>query len=92
LDSYATQLNLFWGKGVYFLTEIFLTALVAIDRLAVTPQTLYLRMLGKGPVQKQAIKEFLTLFPQTEAIGQYVLELLTKYRIYLEKQDKLTED
>jgi len=92
LDNYGTQPNLFWGKGIYFLHEPFLTALVAIDRLPITPQTLYLRMLGKGSTQQQAIKEFLTRFPQTESLGQYVLELLTKYRIYLETQDKLTED
>jgi hypothetical protein len=92
LDSYATQLNLFWGKGIYFLQEPFLSAIVAIDRLPTTPQTLYLRMLGKGPTQQQAIQEFLTLFPKTKSLGQYVLDLLTKYRIYLETQDKLTED
>ncbi|MDM8557395.1 hypothetical protein [Candidatus Parabeggiatoa sp. HSG14] len=92
LDNYRTQPNLFWGKGIYFLPEPLKTAIVAIDRLPITPQTLYLRMLGKGTTQQQAIKEFLTLFPQTNPIGQYVLELLTKYRIYLETKDKLTED
>lgn len=92
LDSYRTQPDLLWGKGIYFLPDPLLTAIVAINHLPTTPQTLYLRMLGKGAIQQQAIKEFLTLFPQTKPLGQYVLELLTKYRIYLETQDKLTED
>jgi hypothetical protein len=92
LNSYATQPDLLWGKGVYFLKEPFLTAIVAIDRLPTTPQTLYLRMLGKGATQQQAIEEFFTLFPQTEPLGKYVLELLAKYRIQLEALPQLTEE
>ena len=90
LNSYATQPDLLWGKGVYFLQEPFLTAIVAIDRLPTTPQTLYLRMLGKGSTQQRAIEEFFTLFPQTEPLGKYVLELLAKYRIQLETLEQLT--
>jgi hypothetical protein len=92
LNSYATQQDLLWGTGVYFLQEPFLTAIVAIDRLPITPQTLYLRMLGKGSTQQQAIEEFFTLFPQTELLGKYVLELLAKYRIQLETLPQLTEE
>ena len=40
LNSYRTQPDLLWGKGVYFLPEPLLTAIVAIDRLPITPQTL----------------------------------------------------
>jgi hypothetical protein len=92
LNSYRTQQDLLWGKGVYFLPEPLLTAIVAIDRLPITPQTLYLRMLGKGSTQQQAIKEFFTLFPQTDPLGQYVLELLAKYRIHLGTLDQLTQE
>jgi hypothetical protein len=49
-------------------------------------------MLGKSALQQQAIKEFLILFPQTAPLGQYVLKLLTKYRIHLETQDNLNEE
>ena len=92
LNSYAVQPDLLWGKGVYFLAEPLLTAIVAIDCLPITPQTLYLRMLGKGATQQQAIEEFLTLFPQTEPLGKYVLELLAKYRIQLETLEQLTKE
>jgi hypothetical protein len=91
LNSYRTQQDLLWGKGVYFLQEPLLTAIVAIDRLPITPQTLYLRMLGKGSTQQQAIEEFFSLFPQTDPLGQDVLELLSKYRIYLGALDQLTQ-
>jgi len=52
----------------------------------------YLRMLGKGSTQQQAIKEFFTLFPQTDPLGQYVLELLAKYRIHLGTLDQFTQE
>jgi hypothetical protein len=95
LDGFAAKPNLVvWGEGVYLLPESLNTGIVAINRLPSTPDTLYLRMLGDGEVQQQAIEEFLALFPQTDPLRQSVLDLLLKYRIYLgdkEKQTELTE-
>lgn len=45
-----------WGKGIYFLGESVKTAIVVIHQLPRIPETLWLRLLGKGNVQKQAIK------------------------------------
>jgi hypothetical protein len=84
-----------WCKGVYSLAKGLNTGIVAINRLPSTPDTLYLRMLGAGKVQQQAIEEFLALFPQTDPLRQSVLDLLLKYRIYLgekEKQTTLSEE
>ena len=84
-----------WCEGIYCLPKALNTGIVAINRLPQTKDTLYLRMLGKGKVRQQAIKEFLALFPQTEPLRQSVLDLLLKYRIYLgekEKQTALSED
>ncbi len=53
-----------WGKGVYFLGESAKTAIVVIHQLPRIPETLWLRLLGKGNVQKQAIKELETLPPE----------------------------
>ncbi len=52
-----------WGKGVYFLGESTKTAIVVIHQLPRIPETLWLRLLGKGNVQKQAINELQTLSP-----------------------------
>ena len=52
-----------WLPGVYFLGEILKIGIVVIHQLPRTPETLWLRMLGKGNVQKQAINEIGTLPP-----------------------------
>ncbi|MFB2935899.1 hypothetical protein ACE1B6_11655 [Aerosakkonemataceae cyanobacterium BLCC-F154] len=46
-----------WPSGVYFLGESLKTGIVAIDQLPPTEETLWLRLLGKDNVQKQAINE-----------------------------------
>ncbi|MGB3655763.1 MAG: hypothetical protein WBA41_31755 [Rivularia sp. (in: cyanobacteria)] len=52
-----------WGKGIYFLGESAKTAIVVIHQLPRIPETLWLRLLGKGNVQKQAINELQALPP-----------------------------
>ncbi len=44
-----------WGEGIYFLGEHFQTAIVVIHRLPKTPETLWLRILGRGKVQEEAL-------------------------------------
>ncbi|MEQ8536077.1 MAG: hypothetical protein RIB93_01220 [Coleofasciculus sp. D1-CHI-01] len=50
-----------WFNGLYFLHEAFRTAIVVIHQLPRTPETLWLRLLGKGTVQQQAIEEITAL-------------------------------
>lgn len=52
-----------WLPGVYFLGEYLKTGIVAIHELPCREETLWLRILGKGNVQKQAIKEIGALPP-----------------------------
>lgn len=52
-----------WLPGVYFLGEFLKTGIVAIHELPHREETLWLRILGKGNVQKQAIKEIGALPP-----------------------------
>ncbi len=42
-----------WMQGIYFLGESLRTAIVAIHQLPETPETLWLRILGKGGVQQR---------------------------------------
>ncbi len=44
-----------WGKGIYFLGEYWRTGIVVIHHLPKTPETLWLRILGRGDVQEKAI-------------------------------------
>ncbi len=46
-----------WPKGVSFVADYFHTAMIAIHKLAKTPDTLWLRVLGREKVQQQAIQE-----------------------------------
>jgi hypothetical protein len=55
----VTQPN--WPSGVYFMGDLLKTAIVAIDQLPVVPETLLLRVLGRGETQKQAIEEVIAL-------------------------------
>ena len=50
-----------WMQGIYFLGESLRTAIVAIHQLPETPDTLWLRILGKGGVQQRAISQLSAL-------------------------------
>ena len=67
------------------------TAIVAINQLPPIPETLLIRLLGKGATQKQAIDEIQALAKEN-TLRQYVTGLLYRWRIYLETQTSLTED
>jgi len=80
-----------WGKGVYFLNQWVKSAIVVTDRLPITPKTLWLRILGKGKTQQQAIDEIMAL-PTGDALRSNVLELLSIWHINLETKNRLTTD
>jgi len=61
--------------GVYFMAEYLRTAIVAIHQLPTIPETLWLRIIGRGNVQKQAIDELEALLP-TNPFRKAALELL----------------
>nr|NCS12457.1 Rpn family recombination-promoting nuclease/putative transposase [Microcystis aeruginosa G13-09] len=81
-----------WPEGVYFLPSLYRTAIIAINQLPVTPETLWLRLLGRGKTQNQAVRELLEL-PQGNAFRENVLELLISWRVSMEINNILeTED
>ncbi|WP_287695576.1 Rpn family recombination-promoting nuclease/putative transposase, partial [Microcystis sp. M61BS1] len=68
------------------------TAIIAINQLPVTAETLWLRLLGRGKTQNQAVRELLEL-PQGNAFRENVLELLISWRVSMEVNNILeTED
>ncbi|MBW4598119.1 MAG: DUF4351 domain-containing protein [Calothrix sp. FI2-JRJ7] len=72
-----------WMPGVYFTAEILRTAIVAIHELRSEPETLWLRMLGRDTVQKNAIDEFISL-PDNNPFKQATLECLYNFKQNLE--------
>lgn len=92
LDSFGARLDPDdWLNGVYFLADSLKTAVVAINQLPSTSDTLWLRILGRGETQRQAIAELLAL-PQEQPLRRNVLELLSSWRVSIETQETLTED
>ena len=66
-----------WGQGVYFLGESAKTAIVVIHQLPRIPETLWLRLLGKENVQKQAIHELQALPPENPSRGKAIDAVLS---------------
>ncbi|NEN92074.1 MAG: hypothetical protein F6K48_25485 [Okeania sp. SIO3H1] len=81
-----------WCSGIYFLGEYFRTAIVVIHQLPKTPETLWLRILGRGKVQSQAIDE-LEALPKDNIHRENALLLLADLLSNIEvNPDKDPED
>ncbi|MTJ10176.1 hypothetical protein [Anabaena sp. UHCC 0204] len=92
IESFGGKLDLDnWLPGVFFLPDAFKTAIVAINQLPVTGETLLCRLLGRDKVQEEAVKELLAL-PQENPLRHNILELVFSWRVSLQTQDILTED
>ncbi|HIK10537.1 MAG TPA: hypothetical protein IGS52_09775 [Oscillatoriaceae cyanobacterium M33_DOE_052] len=80
-----------WMSGVYFLGKGLQTAIIVIHQLPATPETLWLRILGTGAVQKQALQELSQLPPDNPA-REIALELLYNLRAILEARQDLAPE
>jgi hypothetical protein len=72
-----------WCPGVHFVPELFKTAIVAIDELPETEETLWLRILGRDETQARAIREVLALPPQHPKRSN-VLRLLASWKVRMD--------
>ncbi|NET62337.1 MAG: hypothetical protein F6K47_41410, partial [Symploca sp. SIO2E6] len=80
-----------WGEGIYFLPEYFRTAIVAIHKLPRTKDTLWIRLLGRGRVQEEAIDEIKAL-PPTNPLRLNALKLLTNLKANLQTTQQLDNE
>ena len=80
-----------WGEGIYFLPYHDRTAIVAIHHLPKTLDTLWLRLFGKGEVQRSAITELLAL-PPTHPYRQETLKHLTILQINFKARQNKTKE
>ena len=80
-----------WGEGIYFLPYHDRTAIVAIHHLPKTLDTLWLRLFGKGEVQRSAIRELLAL-PPTHPYRQETLKHLTMLQINFKARQNKTKE
>ncbi|MDF5715216.1 MAG: hypothetical protein PUP93_15365 [Rhizonema sp. NSF051] len=77
-----------WLKGIHFLGDSLRTAVVAIHQLPVTPETLWLRLLGKGKVQQHAIEEVQAL-DINNPLRSKAIDLLVNLKTTLELNQNL---
>ena len=84
-----------WGKGIYFLGKALKTVLIVIHQLPTTPETLFLRVLGRGKVQRQAVEELEELSensPFLTNIIQLVHDLIAVLSARQEKEHDIDQD
>ncbi len=63
ITAFSGQLNPDWGEGIYFLPPALNTSLIVLHQLPETPETLWLRLLGRGGTRSRAIDELEALSP-----------------------------
>jgi hypothetical protein len=78
-------------EGIYLLPNRDRTGIIAIHELPKTEDTILLRLLGKGSVQAQAIKE-LTALPPDHPYLQETLEHISSLQISLKLRQNKTKD
>jgi hypothetical protein len=80
-----------WPQGVYFTAPELNTVFVAINQLPITPDTLWIRLLGRGKTLEQAITELLAL-PQGDNRRSQTLRLLASWRVSLQLKNPQEEE
>ena len=90
LNSFGAIQSLDWLSGIYSFPTALRTSIVVIHQLPKTPDTLWLRILGRGKTQQQAVEEILAL-PEDDPRRFQTLNLLTAWRITMRVED-LDED
>jgi hypothetical protein len=91
LSSFGTIQKEDWLSGVHFLADAMRSAIVAIHQLPQTQETLWLRLLGRGSVQSQAIIELQAL-PLDHPYQKATLELVYNLRENLRVNQELETD
>ncbi|AFZ51886.1 DUF4351 domain-containing protein [Dactylococcopsis salina] len=79
-----------WLEGVYELAPAFQTVVIVVHQLPKTSETLWLRLLGKGRVQQQAVAEVIAL-PEGDTRRTEALRLLSVWKIIVEANPELPE-
>jgi hypothetical protein len=80
-----------WRDGVYLMPPGCKTGIIVIHQLPKTPDTLWLRILGKGKVQQKAIEEINRL-DLNNPYRQNALILLSQLQLVLEARQNLNNE
>ncbi|WP_404784258.1 DUF4351 domain-containing protein [Altericista sp. CCNU0014] len=88
LSRFGATHNDEWGAGVYFLAIGLKVAIIAINQLPLTEETIWLRLLGRGQTQKQAVTEVIA-FDTRDPRRSTILRLLANWKISIELTDRV---
>jgi Domain of unknown function (DUF4351) len=91
LEHFGASTHSDWGKGIYFLPPGLRSAIISINRLPVNPDTLWLRLLGRGKTQQQAINEVIA-FDDRDPRRSSILKLLANWKISIEITGQVSEE
>ncbi|MCA2660135.1 MAG: DUF4351 domain-containing protein, partial [Microcystis sp. M049S2] len=80
-----------WGEGIYFLPPALTTAIIVLHQLPETPETLWLRLLGRGGTRSRAIDELEALSP-SHPFKSAALKLLYNLSRNLQALPKRTQE
>jgi hypothetical protein len=83
LNGFGASFNEEWDSGVYVLHPLLKANIVAINQLPRNEETLFLRLLGKGQTQKQAVDEVIAIDAR-EPKRAAILRLLSNWKISIE--------
>ena len=91
LNSFRAKIEASWGEGIHFFGPGYRTALVAIHQLPQTPDTLWIRLLGRGRVQDRALDELAKL-PSGHPLRSNTLRFLTNLQADLQAKKRLNTE
>jgi hypothetical protein len=79
------------GDGFYKLSKGLNTTIIAVEELPTIPETLWLRLMGKGRTQDDAITDLLIL-PESDIKRSNALNLLVSWRINMEIMEQVEQE
>ena len=91
LNSFGTVKKENWLSGIYELAPALKAIIIVVHQLPKTSETLWLRLLGKGRVQQQAVEEVIAL-PEEDSRRAIALRLLSIWKVTVEMSPEIPEE
>jgi hypothetical protein len=91
LEGFGAKTKEGWEKGVYFLPKYQKAAIVAINQLPIIEDTLWLRAMGKGKTQTEAISEVVELSKDNDK-WKYLVRIFASWRKNLELNSNVNDE
>jgi hypothetical protein len=91
LEGFGAKTKEGWEKGVYFLPKYQKAAIIAINQLPIIEDTLWLRAMGKGKTQTEAISKVVELSQEDDKWDKLV-EIFASWRKNLELNSNVNDE